>query len=124
MWQTGSTEEDGMRSERVDTAAVLRGERDDANGTDFRRRERERARIVDYYPPDLVERARRTNPPWRLLLDPTSWKDVDPDRVAGYFRNFFDVHARWPKLDDVRRKFNRVSNHRAPGEAEGQEVLL
>jgi hypothetical protein len=113
----------GIRFEKVDTAAVLRGDLGDANLTDPAERRRQRERVLAYWPEDVIALAKKYPPPWHLLLDPAEFDDVPPAEVHFFYRSFFAERRRWPALDDVRRKFGRVSHHRAPGEVEGQESL-
>lgn len=114
------------RSERVNTQAVLRGYAGTANWTDPKRRMEERDRVLAYWPEDLIRPITTGDvkaPPWRLLLDPTAWSDVPPERVAEYVRVCLRTKKAWPSLDGLRRNFGRISNHRSAGEVEGQESL-
>lgn len=116
-----------IRSERINTQAVLRGYAGIANGTDPKVRLEERERVLAYWPEDLIRPITVGNvgaPPWRLLLDPTAWEDVSAQDVAEFVRTNLQLKKAWPSLDGLRRRFGRVSNHRSPGEVEGQESLL
>lgn len=113
-----------MRSEQVDTRAWLEGDLGRANGTDPAVRARDRRAVLDYWPEDLIERAKKDNPPYRLLVDPTHFSDVEPGDVHEFVRWMLENARQWPSIDGLRRRFGRVSNHRAPGEAEGQGSLL
>lgn len=110
----------------MDTRAVLNGRLGDANFTDPDLRREERARIIGYWPQDLLDPIREGRvlaPPWRLLLDPISWKDVPPGKVHEFVRSWLGA-GRWPSLDGTRKKFGRVSNHRGADEVPGQDSLL
>lgn len=116
-----------MRSERVNTQAVLRGYPGTANWTNPKIRMEEKERIEAYWPEDLIRPVRTGDvaaPPWRLLLDPTAWSDVPPEEVANYVRVTLRTRKAWPTLDGLRRQFGRVSNHRSPGEVPAQGSLL
>ena len=115
-----------VRSERVETAALLRGEPGLANGTPPEVRLAERERVREFWPDDLlgpVEGEAIVAPPWRLLLDPTGWEG-ERDDVVSFVRWYLAFHGRWPSLDGLRRKFGRVSNHRGPDEVPEQGSLL
>lgn len=115
------------RAEKVNTQAVLRGYAGIANGTDPKIRMEERDRVLAYWPDDLIRPVTTGDigaPPWRLLLDPTAWEDVPPEKVAEFVRTSLQTKKAWPSLDGLRRAFGRVSNHRSPGEVVGQESLL
>lgn len=115
-----------IRSEQIDTRALLDGDPGDANFTDAEIRLDERARVLAYWPPELIEPIRQgivEAPPWRLLLDPTAWADVSREDVADYVYDFLE-RGRWPSIDGIRRRFGRVSNHRGPDENPAQDALL
>lgn len=115
-----------MKHEKVDTRALLNGEPGDANYTNPKVRLAERARVLDYWPNDLIAAVRDgfvEAPPWRLLLDPTAWNDVDPREVHEFVRYSWE-RGRWPSIDGLRRRFGRVSNHRGPDEVPEQVSLL
>lgn len=116
-----------VRSEQVDVRELLAGRAGDANGTDPSVRLAERERVIAYWPDDLIVAVvDRTiePPPWRLLLQPIGWEDVPPDQVVAVVRDSLATNGRWPSIDGLRRRFNRVTNHRGPDEVEGQESLL
>lgn len=115
----------GVRHEKVDTVAILDGDLGDANLTDPAVRRRERTLVLGFWPDDLIASARRGRVPWRTLVDPAKWPDVDPEEVFGFVRGWtgfpFDV---WPSIDALHRKFGRASNHRLPGESPNQGGLF
>jgi hypothetical protein len=116
-----------VKSEKISTQAVLRGYMGIANGTDPNRRRAERDRVLAYWPDDLLRPVTIgvvNAPAWRMLLDPTEWRDVDPTTIHGYVRTYLSLHGKWPSLDTLRRLAGRVSNHRGPDEIPGQESLL
>lgn len=116
-----------MRSEKIDTAAVLRGRPGDANFTNPKLRMEERKRILAYWPTELIVQIQSgivSPPPWRLLLDPVSWHDVDQNEVHQWVMESLYRRGHWPSLDATRRRFGRVSNHRSGGEVPGQESLI
>lgn len=86
----------------------------------------ERAKVLDYWPDKIIRPIRDgfiKPPPWRLLLDPMSWHDVNPHEVHEYvYRQ--TLQGRWPSLDGFRRKFGRISNHRDATENPLQGSLL
>ena len=115
-----------MRSEKVDTRALLGGRPGDANLTNPAVRMAERTKVLDYWPDELIAQIRDgivVAPPWRLLLDPTSWGDVPAEDVHRYVRTSLNA-GRWPSIDGLRRRFGRVSNHRGPDENKLQESFL
>ena len=115
-----------MRSERVDTRALLNGDPGTANLTNPRQRLEERAKVLAYWPDDVIVPVRdgyRTPPPWRLLLDPTAWHDVPATTVHDYVRGWL-LFGKWPSIDTLHRAFGRVTNHRAGDENPTQEALL
>jgi hypothetical protein len=115
-----------IRSEKVDTRALLNGEPGDANFTHPRVRLAEREKVLAYWPDKIIRPIKQgfvTAPPWRLLLDPLAWHDVEPAQVHEYvYRQ--TLKGTWPSLDGLRRRFGRVSNHRGPDENPEQESLL
>lgn len=116
-----------MRSERINTAAVLRGYPGTANWTNPAVRMQERDRVKEYWPTDLirpVEIGDVKAPSWRMLLDPTAWKEPAPEEIHDYVRSYLAEYGKWPSLDGLRRRAGRVSNHRSPGEVEAQGSLL
>lgn len=113
-----------MRSEKVDTRQILAGYLGHANGTHPGVRAKELAAVTEYWPDHLLRDASEKNVPWRALVDPTVFHDVKPDEVHGFVAMFSKTYGRWPSIDGIRRRFGRVSNHRAPGEVEGQGSLL
>jgi hypothetical protein len=114
-----------IRSEKVDARRVLLGgELGYENGTDPAIRRRERERVVEYWPEGLRTRMVKEGVPWRLLVDPTGFRDVDPAEVHAFVSGYRAHRRAWPSIDLVRRRFGRVSNHRAGGEVEGQGSLL
>lgn len=115
-----------VRSEKIDTRSVLNGDLGDANFTNPRVRQAERARVLAYWPDDLIVPVRDgylVAPPWRLYVDPTAWKDVIPAQVHAYVRDRLRATGSWPSLDNLRRRFGRVSNHRRPDEMPNQIPL-
>ena len=112
------------RDEKVDTRRILsEADLGEANGTPRVRRLAELRRVIEYWPPDLRAEAASGEVPWRTLVDPTRWPDVDREEVFAFVRSYADDRGRWPLIDTLHRKFGRVSNHRLPGETEGQGVL-
>lgn len=113
-----------MRSQKVDTfSVILCGDLGCANGTRRSARERERARVLRFWPDDLLRRMAEEHAPWRLLVDPTYWPD-ERDRVIEYVAGFRSDRGRWPTVDDARRMFGRVSNHRGSDENPCQPNLF
>lgn len=115
-----------MRSERIDTKALLNGHPGTANLTNPKVRLDERAKVLAYWPDDVIVPIRdgwRVAPPWRLLLDPTAWHDVAPETVHDYVRGWL-LFGKWPSIDTLHRAFGRVTNHRAGDEVEAQGSLL
>lgn len=115
-----------MRSEKIDTRTVLNGDMGTANLTNPGIRSYERERILAYWPEKILRPIAQgyvSAPPWRLLLDPTQWQDVEPEKVHDYVYRA-SLRGTWPSLDGLRRKFGRVSNHRSGGEVPGQEAML
>jgi hypothetical protein len=116
-----------MKSEQIDTRAVLAGSLGDANRTDPNVRLAERARVLAYWPDDLIVEIVNgivVAPPWRLLFQPTEWSDVPVDQVVAVVRDSLATNGRWPSIDGLRRRFGRVSNHRRGDEVEAQVSLL
>lgn len=115
-----------MRSEKVDTRALLNGEPGDANFTHPAVRLAEREKVLAYWPEKIIRPIQQgyINPPaWRLLLDPTAWHDVPPEQVHAYVWSM-TLQGKWPQLDSLRKRFGRVSNHRGGDEVPEQESLL
>lgn len=115
-----------MKHERIDTRGLLNGEAGDANYMDPRLRLAERKEVLDYWPEELTRRIRDgflEPPPWRLLLDPTGWKDVQREDVYAFVYETLG-RGKWPSIDTLHRRFGRVTNHRGPDEVEAQESLL
>jgi hypothetical protein len=116
-----------VRSEKINTQACLRGYPGTANWTNPAVRMQERDRIIAYWPEELLKpviSGTIAAPPWRMLLDPTAWKDIDPVDVHDHVRTYLRLHGRWPSLDWLRRRYGRVSNHRGPDEVPAQGSLL
>lgn len=117
----------GLRAEKVDTRQVLTGNFGRENGTSLATRRRERDDVLAYWPRELLDQivdGTYQPPPWTLLQRPTTWPDDDPRRVTAYVAGFLDEHRHWPRLDDLMKRFGRVSNHRSAGEVEAQRSLL
>lgn len=116
----------GVRSEKIDTRQVLLGHLGYANGTELARRRREREAVLAYWPRGLLDGIVGevyVAPPWTLLQRPTTWQE-DPDEVVEFVEEFVAAHRHWPRLDDLMKRFGRVSNHRSAGEVEAQRSLL
>ena len=117
----------GLRAEKVDTRAVLRGNFGRENGTTLTTRRSELAAVRAYWPRELIDQildGTYQPPPWTLLQRPTTWSDDDPRKVVAYVAVFLEDHRHWPRLDDLMRHLGKVSNHRAPSEAVGQGGLF
>jgi hypothetical protein len=70
--------------------------------------------------------ARKYRADWHALLEPARWweaGEIEREEMEEFAVDFCARHARWPRADDMRRRFGKTPGHRLPGEHEGQEVL-
>jgi len=114
------------RSEKIDTRAVLNGDLGRANGTDQDVRRAEAYRVWAYWPSEMLAKIRDgflVAPEWRMLTEATAFSDVDPERVHDFVRDQVRLRGRWPTIDEVRRRFGRVTNHRGPDEIDEQTSM-
>lgn len=86
---------------------------------------REAVRVTEYWSDSFLMKAMDSDSAWNALAEPPRWIDVDRTVVHDFVRAWVDRHGRWPKIDDLRRRFGRKPTNVVPGSNyEGQETLL
>lgn len=87
-------------------------------------RGQEATAIVTYWPWPLIEMwGAQVDGSWHGLFEPTRWTDIEPELVHAFCTEYVGLHARWPSIDTLRRLGGRTTNHRGPGDTEGQGAL-
>jgi hypothetical protein len=88
---------------------------------------REATRVHAYWPDELLTMAMLADAAWNSLAEPPRWSDVDPGDVFGFVRGWLsldgDGHGKWPRIDDLRRRFDKNPTNRLPGQIPGQASL-
>jgi hypothetical protein len=96
-------------------------------GVTARQRLSEARVIVGFWSADLLRDAERYGATWHALYEPAKWAaagEVTFQDARRFALELLDRHARWPRPDEWRRKFDRASGHRMLGESEDQGSLL
>lgn len=90
------------------------------------KRLREGMEIRNFWPEGALRSAKQYNPPWHALREPARWwrtRQVEREEVIEFTSEFILRKARWPSIDEFRRRFGKAPTNRAPGDAPGQAEL-
>lgn len=82
--------------------------------------------VTRAYTPDFLLTARKSGASWHALVEPARWwrqGDVQREEVEQFTLEFVERTGRWPRPDDMRRRFGYEPGHKGPGDQPGQESL-
>lgn len=91
-----------------------------------RQRVEEALLIIDYWPRDDLDLALRRAADWSALLEPARWiknGEADAQEVWAFAQEMVIRLGRWPRADEMRRRFGKTAGHRLPGESDDQEAM-
>lgn len=83
--------------------------------------------VTRAYTPEFLVWARKLKGvPWHSLREPARlWRngEVEREEVESFVRKFVERRGKWPRVDDMRRRFNLAPGHKGPGDQPGQGTL-
>lgn len=82
--------------------------------------------VTRAYTPEFLAMARGSQASWHALVEPARWwrqGDVEREAVEAFVTAFVERTGKWPRPDDMRRRFGFAPGHKGPGDQEGQESL-